>query len=139
MLCLMWSVVLRKRLEDIWLSLLHHVVGVTVRCPPASPQAVAGLYYCHSAHRQKIQCRKQRNHDRHVFQSFLLCVCPAFIIKRMRPVSALIRVTLLWPCVWAWRRMDMQTGKCTNKQVIVPVILNTGTSIHMYHIINKQQ
>ena len=42
-----------ERLEDIWLSLLLHVVGVTVRCPPTSLQAVAGLYYCHSAHKQK--------------------------------------------------------------------------------------
>lgn len=28
------------RLEDICLSLLHHAVGVTVRCPPTCPQTL---------------------------------------------------------------------------------------------------
>lgn len=47
-----FSDVYEGRLEDNQLSLLHQFVGVTVRCPPTSIQEVAGLYYCHSAHKQ---------------------------------------------------------------------------------------
>lgn len=54
-----------ERLEDVWQSLLHHAVGVTVTCPPTSPQAVAALHYCHSAQKQTSALEDSRRRAYH--------------------------------------------------------------------------
>lgn len=108
-----------ERLEDMWLSLLHYVVGVTVRCPPTSLQAVAGLHYCHSAEKKKknILGWKQKNHDKRVFESYLLCVCPAFIMGRMCPVSLWLGLLCFghaFACRW---RMEHNETQYCNKKI----------------------
>lgn len=49
----------KERLEDVHLSLLHHFVGMTIRCCPASLQATARLHYCQSAQKPKSKKEKQ--------------------------------------------------------------------------------
>lgn len=55
------------------------------------------------------QCWKQKNHDEREFQSFLLCICPAFFIRRMRSVS-------LWLGLLHFGHEHIGDKKCTKSR-----------------------
>ena len=100
-----------------------------LRSPPASPSTCGSDSQIFSnlssgsgrtvllslCFKNKNQCWKQKNHDKHLFRSYLLCLCLAFIIRRMWPVY-LWSLSLLWTCVRAGWDVMKHASDCYNHE-----------------------
>lgn len=67
--------------------------------------------------KKRILGWKQKNHDKRVFESYLLCVCPAFIMGRMCPFSLWLGLLCFghaFACRW---RMEHNETPYHNKEI----------------------
>lgn len=63
------------------------------------------------------QCWKQKNHDERDFQSFLLCICPVFITRRMRAVS-------LWLGLLYFGHAFLKHSETLNDTQVIVIVKN---------------